>query len=234
MSSELDALINFAIRGAERERVHSRKWTAAEDQFLKDNLGKLTNKEMGRALGRSHLGVHLRWSRDLHLPAPSKAPGVLTAHQAARMLGIDAHKIAHWVDKGFIPGRMMAGGRKIRLINRQDFITWLLEPEHWIYFDIHQVKDAELKKQLKHAAKEWGDEWWATPKVAQYHGVITSDVKRYIKLGRIKATQIQHSLGGRHPDQYWAYWFVLKSEATRVDLTFIRRYRPKSQTKKGK
>lgn len=225
---DMSALINYAVTGAERDRLKPRKWSPEEDTFLKDNLGHLTDEEIGKQLGRSAVGVHLRWARDLRLPGPSKAPGVVTAQQAANMLGIDQHKIAHWVDKGFIPGRLMAGGRKIRLIDRQVFTQWALDPQHWMYFDITRVKDTELKKQLKEAAKRWGDEWWPTPQVAKYHGVRVTDVKRYIKSGRIQATRIQYSLGGRHPDPYWAYWFVLKSEATRVDLTFIRRYRPKS------
>lgn len=228
MATNLDALISFALRGAERERVHPRKWSPEEDLFLKESLGYLTEKEIGKALGRSPGAVHLRWERDLNLPAPSKTPNILTAETISNMLGVDGHKITHWVDEGFIPGRIMPGGRKIRLVARQDFMKWVLDPQSWMYFDITKVQDADLKKQLEEQAKQWGDEWWPTPKVAKYHGVNTGDVKRYIKSGRIKATQIKYSYGGRHSTRRWAYWFVLKSEATRIDLTFIRRYTPKS------
>lgn len=220
---DMSALIHMALRSAEGVRQKSRQWTTDEDAFLAANLGKLSDAEIGKALGRTSIGVHLRWSRDLQLRSPSKADDVITAYQAALSLGIDGHKVAHWVDKGFIPGRLMAGGRKIRLITREDFQKWALEPLHWMYFDIDQVQDEELKKLLKQKAKEWKDEWWTTPRVAKYHGVGTSDVKRYIKAGRIKATQIQYSYGGRDPELRWRLWFVLKSEATRKTLKFVRR-----------
>jgi len=227
MSLNVDALINYAIKPVELERGNGRRWSEEDDAFLEQNLGYLTEEEIGRVLGRSVIAVHLRWERDLDLPAPSKAPDVFTGENIADMLGLDDHKITHWVDQGFIPGRVMAGGRKIRLIKRQDFMNWVLDPQHWMYFDITKVKDPDLKKQLKEAAKQWGDEWWSTRRVADHHGVGVNDVKRYIKLGRIKATQIQYSYSGRHLNRKWAYWFVLKSEATRIDLTFIRRYQPK-------
>lgn len=227
-SNDLNALISLAVKSSEVKRGKARKWSSAEDAFLRVNLGKMTDAQIGQALGRSHLGVHLRWSRDLQLPSPSKAPNVITAHKAARMLGIDSHKISHWVDQGFIPGRIMAGGRKIRLIEQDAFQKWVLDPMNWMYFDLHGVNDVELKRLLKKAREKWGDEWWPTYKVAKYHGMKTGDVKRYIQLGRIRARQIQFSYGGRHPDLSWKLWFVLKSEATRPDLKFmVKRYKRK-------
>lgn len=232
MSTRTNSLINFAVAGIVRLKPST--WKPEEDAFLRANLGILTEAEMGKALGRTEIAVRLRWKRDLQLPSPSKAPGVLTAHQAARMLGVDGHKICHWVDKGFIPGRLMAGGRKIRLIDRKAFQEWILNTANWMYFDLRKVKDAELKRLLKRAEKRWGDQWWPTPKVARYHGVRTNDVKRYIKLGRIKATQIQYSYGGRHEAMRWKLWFVLKSEATRPDLKFVvRRYKNTKSKRKA-
>lgn len=226
MATNIDALIELAVKSAEGTRLHSRKWTPEEDAFLKANLGKMTEATMGKALGRTETAVRLRWKRDLQLVSPSKAPDVLTAHQAAHMLGIDAHKIAHWVDKGFIPGRIMAGGRKIRLIDRNAFVEWVMDHDHWMYFDLTQVQDEELKRLLKKEKKTWGDEWWDTPRVARHHGVKVNDVKRYIDHGRIKAHQIQYSYGGRHPNLSWKLWFIRKSEATRKDLKFVvRRYK---------
>ena len=220
-TNSMNALIDYAVTGADRQRTGAREWRPEEEIFLKRNLGRLTDTEIGKALGRTAVAVHLRWDRDMQLPSPSKAPNVVTAHEAARMLGIDTHKICHWVDQGFIPGRLMAGGRKIRLIEREDFRKWVLDPQHWMYFDLNEVTDAELKKLLKDAAKAWGDEWWSTPKVAKYHGVNAKDVLRYIQHGRIQGIQIKYSYGGRHPNLSWKYWFILKSEATRPDLRFV-------------
>jgi len=227
-TADLSLLIDLAVNQSESERNKARPWSPEDDAFLKENLGYLTDAEIGKALGRTAIAVHLHWSRDLQLPSPSKAPGVLTARDAARILNLDGHKIAHWVDKGFICGREMAGGRKIRLIEQEDFETWALNTDHWMYFDIQQVEDADLKKKLMEKAEEWGDEWWPTSQVARYHNVKTGDVKRYIKMGRLKATQIKYSYGGRHPRLSWKYWFVLKSEAVKVK--FVKRGPRKKKT----
>ncbi len=207
----------------EGRKEKARVWTAQEEQFLRQNLGVMSEEEMGRMLGRSVIGLHLHWKRDMRLPAPSKTPGILTASEAARLLGIDGHKVMHWVDKGLIPGYLMAGRRKIRLIKAEAFRRWVLDPMHWMYFKPGQVRDQELRHMLKLRAKRWGDEWWTTPMVARYHGLSTQEVKRYIKIKYIRATQIAVSYGGRHPRMRWKLWFVLKSEATRADLVFVRR-----------
>lgn len=233
MSANLDALIEYAIKGSELQRGNGRRWTEEEDLFLEQSLGYLTEEEIGRALGRSVTAVHIRWERDLNLPSPSKAPDVFTGETIAKMLGLDDHKITHWIDEGFIPGRVMAGGRKIRLVKRQDFMNWVMRPQSWMYIKIDRVKDAELKKQLERAMKQWGDEWWPTNKVARYHGIDTKDVQRHINLGRIKATQTKYSYGGRHPTRKWSYWFVLKSEATKIDLSQFSGTRPNWKRRKA-
>jgi hypothetical protein len=197
-------------------------WSLEEDQYLRENLGWMTDAEIGEQLGRTQIAVHLRWSRDLRLPSPSKAPDVVTAHQAAAMLGIDGHKIAHWVDVGLIPGRVMAGGRRIRLIKRITFMVWACAPRNWVYFDITKVNDPHLKRLLKLEQKRWGDEWWTTPQVARYHGVNVGDVKRYIKLGYLHSFRSPVSYGGRHHNGAWSLHFILKSEATRKGFKFVR------------
>jgi hypothetical protein len=177
----------------------------------------MTDAEIGAQLGRSEVAVHIRWTRELHLPSRSKHPDVVTAQQAANMLGIDDHKTAHWVDMGLIPGRLMPGDRKMRLIKRVDFRRWVLNPMNWVYFRIEKIQDPELKRMCKKRAARWGDEWWTTRQVADYHGVDTKDVERYIKkLGRLKSFHLPVSLGGRHPNLGWSYHYVLKSEAVQV------------------
>lgn len=201
----------------------SRMWTPEEDDFLRQNLGFLTDEEMGERLGRSEVAVHLRWERDLHLPAPSKNPDYITAHQAARMLGIDGHKIVGWVDHGLIPSRIMAGGRNIRLIKCVHFMMFACSPKNWVWFDPNKVADPKLKRMLKMEQKRWGDEWWSTRQVADHHGADVGDVQRYIKLGYLKSYHLPISLGGRDHNRKWSNHFVLKSEATRKDLIFMKR-----------
>lgn len=218
MSAAMDVLFDHVVNRAVlmEPRKKSPDWQQYEDNFLKENLGWITEDEIAAALGRTKTAVHLRWKRDLHLPAPSKNPDVITALQAAEMLGIDGHKIAHWVDMGLIPGRLMPGDRKIRLIRRVSLMVWACSPDNWVYFDIKKVNDPHLKRLLKLRADRWGDEWWSTHKAADYHHVSTSDVKRYIQMGRISSCRLPVSLGGRHENRKWSNHFVLKSQAIRL------------------
>lgn len=243
LALDLDALIDLAVTAAEveggrklekspkitaamshvqvsKKQARAREWTQAEDAFLAAAIGWLEEEDIAAQLGRTKSAVHLHWQRDLHLRAPSKAAQVISALGAARMLGIDGHKTASWVDWGLIPGRLMAGKRKIRLITRTAFFMWACSPANWVYFDPKKVADPHLKRLLRLEAKRWGDEWWSTRQVADHHGVVTSDVKRYLQLGRLHGCRLQFSLGGRHPNRYWSNWKVLRSEATRPGFRF--------------
>ena len=212
----------FAGISAEEPYTKAPPWSPEDDQFLKEHYQEMTDAELGAVLGRTEIGVSLRLTRDLNLPGRSKVPGLVTAHQAAEMLGIDGHKTAHWVDVGLIPGRNMPGDRVIRLIEEKALLAWAVNPRKWVYFDWRGVQDAHLRRLCELRAERWGDEWWSTKQVADFHGVTTKDVLRYItKLGRIQAVQLDVSLGGRHPGRYWSNWYVKRSEATKPGLVFV-------------
>jgi hypothetical protein len=205
------------------KRAKSREWSLEEEDFLRSALGHLDEEVIAARLGRSRTGVHLHWKRDMRLPAPSKAPGIVTAQGAAKMLGIDGHKTAAWVDVGLIPGRMMSGQRNIRLIDRRAFERWVCNPDNWVYFDPLAVREEKLRRLIRMRMMRWGDRWWTTRQVAAHHRVDVKDVTRYIKLKKLPAYRPAFSIGGRHPQRRWGPWFVLKSEATRPGLRFVRR-----------
>lgn len=154
-----------ALGLTKRINVHAKnvEWSAEDDAFLRTSLGWLTDAEIAQELGRSANGVHIRWFRELQLPAPSRAPDVITANRAAELLGIDVHLTARLVDEGLIPGRVMAGGRNIRLIER--------------------VRDDRLRRLLDLRKQRWGDEWWTTGQAAKYYGVCRTLIERHIVHG---------------------------------------------------
>ena len=189
------------------------RWTPEEDQFLRKNLGWMSEADIATSLGRTVIAVHLRWSRDLHLPSPSKHPDFLTAEQASVILNVENHAVSHWCDAGLIPFRNMAANRKMRLIFRTSFYRWVLTPDNWIYFDYTKILDPHLRRLCELRAIRWGDEWMTTPQVAQMHGVTSKDVQRLVYRGELPAVQVATSRGGRNKNPAWLNWYVRRSDA---------------------
>jgi hypothetical protein len=180
----------------------------------------MSDEEIANRLGRTVTAVRLRWKRDLHLTAPSKNPNFITAEQASLLLGLDSHKISHWCDMGLIPFRNMAASRKMRLIYRVTFYRWVVTPSNWIYFDWKNIPDPKLRRLCELRAQRWGDEWWDTPTVAEYHGVTSKDVQRLLYRGELAGVQVTVSRGGRHKDPAWLNWYVKKSDA--IHAVFVK------------
>lgn len=201
-----------AIGGGREETVgKSPTWTAAEDEFVKEHLGWLTDEEMGEALGRPANGVHLRWARELGLPAPSKNPDVYTAGQAAKILGMDGHPMIRLIDEGILPGRRLPGERNIRVVRRVTLWRWAVNPMNWIYFKPWKGRLGHwrLARLLALKAQRWGDEWWPPGQVAAYHGVHHTDVNRYIHAGKLRGKK-------------YGNWWILRSDATAAGLVFYK------------
>ena len=220
---DVDNFIDIIVQIQAKEYICH--WTEEEDDILRSLHGHLHDREIGEILGRSRVAVTLRWKRDLHLPAPTKDPNYITTRKLAEALGLDNHVTPSWVDRGILPGEYIprSGNGLWRRVRLDILISWLTDPMNWIWFNIHKIKNADLKKLINQVQEKWGDEWWTTNQVAAYHNVNNKDVMRYIKSGRIKAIQA-HNCSGRNKDT-WANWFILRSEATRSDLKFKHRVR---------
>lgn len=186
-----------------RSAPRAAPWTTREDEFLRAHLGVLSEAEIAQSLGRTRMAVHLRWSRDLKLPAPSKNPVIVTGHRIAQMLGVDEHAVVKWIDRGILPGRRLPGERTIRVVDRRVLTQWVVNPAHWIYFDPRRVRDRRLRRLLALARKRWNDEWWTPGQAARYHGVDHRAVNQAIRDGRLPAVK-------------WGNWHILRSDAVRA------------------
>jgi hypothetical protein len=196
-------------------RVKPRSWSQAELDILVRDTGILSDLEIAEKLGRSMNAMHIVRVRQ-HLPTPSRRPDTICVLKAGKLLGIDAHKVTTWIKTGLLPGGPApTPDRSITVIKMKDLIRFLLDPMNWIWFEAGKVADPHLRRLLELRQKLWGDEWWTTRQVADYHGVEVGDVKRYLQLGRMHGVQA-FNRGGRNSEPRWANWFILKSEATRV------------------
>ena len=126
----LDLLVDYAVTSAEMENgipvamvrrqsnvppacmptfgqsKKARGWSNEETEFLRSKLGYMEESQIAAALGRSLIAVHLRWSKYLDFPAPSKHPDFLTGQQISKRLGADTHKVCSWIDRGLLPGEI--------------------------------------------------------------------------------------------------------------------------------
>ncbi len=202
---------------ANRPVTHGRsnQWTSEEMAFLRANAGVLGDAEIGERLGRSEAAVRVRVRR-AGLVTPIKHPDYLTAQAAARALGVDVHAVCGWIERGLLSSAELAPvrGRRIWRIRRSSFYAWALNPLNWVYFiqsvrRPERIRDEQLRRLLVKRQTTWGDAWWTTGEAAEFHGVDSRDVQRYIVAGRLPAVKYQN-------------WMVLRSEATRPGLRFFK------------
>lgn len=221
------SLLNAALFGG--AEVHAPRkapsWAPNEIEYLKLMHDKATNTQIAEYLGRTKIAVQVQRKR-MHLPEMSTArTAYYTATHISNLMGLDAHKICWWIDNGLLKGHLQPGGRKIRLVSRMRFMCWVTNPENWIYFNPLRIADPDLARLLTKRAERWGDEWWPTRWVADYHGVDAKFVATHIKRGLLPGKQAAMSIGGRHADPAWLNWFVKKSDA--IKHTFYTRENPR-------
>jgi hypothetical protein len=204
----------FAGAEVQEKRAKGPVWTRAEEEYIIGHYTILSDAEIGAALGRSAVAVHVHREREMNLPGASKAPGILTVNRAAKMLGMaSCHALEYWFDVGLVPGYTLPGGNMCRLIRLEEFTRWVCNPDNWIYIDIDKIKDPRLYRLAHKRLERWGDAWWGNAQVAAFHGRNARDVQSWIRHGHLRGMQPRYSIGGRDLDRYWKLWRVLRSDA---------------------
>lgn len=206
-------------------RIKEPNWTADEVAYLKKHAGILEDWEIGKTLGRTTNGVKVRRVRLGLRGVQRSGKSWLSARKVAGILDTDSHKVSYWCKEGLLPARLRRvdkEGRPYYVVNIEALRRWLANPRNWVYFDWRNLTDERIRRLCELRAERWGDEWWTTSQVAEHHGVTVSDVMRLIKRREIQSCRPEYSLGGRNFRNTWRNHFVLRSEATRADLVFVR------------
>ncbi len=203
--------------GGTARKAKSPSWISGEDQFLKSYLGILSEKEMAEALGRSEIAIHLRWKRDLKLPAPSKHPDMITGEQIAQGMGVDGKKAALLIDRGILYGHRLPSERTIRVVSRTILLMFLTNPRNWCYFDPRRVGskprrssgsfDYEFWSKARRLVRKrmflWKDKWLRIGEAARCLGIEQGVLNNAIRKGKIPATD-------------WGNWRLLKSDVEKA------------------
>ena len=200
------SVVNLAA--GERQEGRAAPWTEAEDEYLRRNLGWMSEAEIAGCLGRTCTAVHLRWKRDLQLPPPTKMPGCLTTQKVAETMGVDPKVAMRWVDEGRLRGRRLPLRRTTRSVRYVDLKAWALRPANWIYFRPERVTQPHLRRLLVLKASRWGDEWLTPGGAARLRGVDVRVINNALHAGKLE--------GVKHGN-----WHLLRSEVLKLGLHFF-------------
>jgi hypothetical protein len=165
------------------------RWTEAENHFLRENIGQLSEADIAAVLGRTVVAIHGQWHDRLRLRPPSKRPEVeLTGQRIADMLGVDAHSVMLWIRRGQLPARLLpCRGRRIHLVPRLAFLQFVVNPLNWPFFKPEHITDPHLKRLVERQRERWGDEWWTVGQTARHHRVPQRLVNKHIHDGLLPA-----------------------------------------------
>ncbi len=232
--SALAGSARIPVVGVRPRTKRGARWTPAEDDFLRTQLGILSEAEIGRALGRTVVAIRNRWKRDLHLVSPRRNPSWLTLEAFACGLGVDQKTIARLADREKISVRRLppvnakSGRGLIRVIDREKALAWIADPMHWIYFKPERVgrfrkqgqrrmakPDVVFWRRAREAVDEcrraWADVWLTTTEAARLIGLPVDGrgkgchgLNKAIRLGFLKVIR-------------WGNWRILRSEALRFE-----------------
>lgn len=180
-------------------------WTDDELAFLKRNLGHIAEAEIAAQLGRSLVGVHLKWRRK-GWDAPSKLPGFHTANGVADMLDKDVHAICKLIERGLLAAELVPlNDRKIWRVSDLTLRRFVIRPTTWLYCPPERYKDRHLRRLALLARERWGDEWLTTAETATMHDCHHKDIYRYIVRDKLPAVR-------------WDNWHVRRSDAEKIHV----------------
>lgn len=176
---DIDLIIDVSIEsGLEVSNIGkpanflSRPWSKEEEEYIRNNIGRLSYDEIAADLGRTRSAVKIRQLRK-GLPAPSRRPGWLTGNQVANILGIDIHSVMRLQKYGCMPMEIIPGVKGILNMRSVTLFRWATRPNNWIYFKVKNIKDLHLQSLVAKAQEKWNDPWVSIGKASEMLGMTT-------------------------------------------------------------
>lgn len=102
-----------------------RLWTKEEDDFLRENVGKLRLQTLAEKLGRTVEAVDCRLCR-LGIAHTKAMTGRLTANELANLVGMEQKAVLRWIRNHGLPAKRKAPklSQIYHLISPEDFWKW--------------------------------------------------------------------------------------------------------------
>ena len=197
MRDLLDTIIQTSIA---ENQPRTRPWTRKEDNFLTENLGRLSVEQCGQEIGRSRNAVKVHYTR-MGLKAPSQQRTVwLNGNIAARLLSMEWKTMALLARRKILPIQYLKLDKRIfSRIKRISLYVWAVNPENWIYFKPERVRDPILRRLIELRRIRWVDEWLTVGQVARICGKDRRFINHFINSGRL-------------PARRWGNWHIKLSD----------------------
>ncbi len=139
--------------------IRSPRWMQEEKKFLRENIGKLSDSEIGSALGRSDDAIKIKRTR-WGFVSPSKRTGYLTAHQVCLLLSLDSHNIKSGRLKG-IQCPYLGGRDKARwafwFVRKSEVLSWRVPKGSDVRIKWISDRADEFMLRMSLAGKNAGD-----------------------------------------------------------------------------
>jgi len=181
-----------------KSRVKEPFWTPREEEYLRNNLGLVSDRNLCKHLKRTRVSIKLKAKR-LHI---NKTLNINTARSVAFICGIpDSHTVMMWVRKGLLKAkRTPTETGHNRMWNIDDnSLAKMLKVQPWLAY-LPDMPDSYYKRLVE---REWArDPWFTREQVAKMIGIGPNYVRSYIRRGWIQAVKVP---GGRHSQVRWMF-----------------------------
>lgn len=175
-----------------------RRWTAADDDLIREQYGTGPTWRLARQLGRSEVAVRVRAKR-LGINA---AVNVWSARQLADLFGVDSHVPERWRAAGLLTGRRSIGAGPHRRWAFDGLAVERFIQDHPAAYNRRRIQPGYWRDL---AEQTWqADPLLTVPEVAALHGVSPTVITAHIRRGRLAA---ERGHGANQP------WYVRRSAA---------------------
>lgn len=131
------------------QRAYQRPWTRAEEQYLREHIGREPIADIARALDRTPTAVMLHRKR-ARIATQRESTGGMNASEVARILGVDVHAVTHeLIAWGLLAARRVpfirsGGHATMWLIEREALVDMLLD--HPWQYDRTRIRDPFFRR----------------------------------------------------------------------------------------
>lgn len=172
----------------------TRNWTEEQDEYLRENWGRVSEKTIARVVGRSVIACQIRAKRGLNI---SRKMNIYTARMVAKIFGVDDHTVIRWLREGHLKGKKSATrvGKNRAWDIDDESIERFIKKTPWL-FDRKRIHRVDYSYWRDQADAAWTKNPCVTIEEAaeRLGGLHVETIRRHVRRGWLQAYRV-HWLG---------------------------------------